>query len=76
VTSGSAYVLNVRRDRREKLLAAEGGRFGGVLAAEPVPLFNHSRRAPLVVLASFQDGLSPTQETPAKGPQQAPTWSG
>lgn len=56
MVSASAYILNVRPDRREKLLSAEQGRFGGVLAAEPVPLFGHSRRAPLIVLASFEDG--------------------
>ena len=56
MVSASAYVLNVRPERRETLLSAERGRFGGALAAEPVPLFQHSRRAPLIVLASFQDG--------------------
>jgi hypothetical protein len=56
VVSASAYVLKVRPERRETLLSAERGRFGGALAAEPVPLFQHSRRAPLIVLASFQDG--------------------
>lgn len=33
------------------------GRVGGPKASEPVPAFSHSRRAPLVVLASFEDGL-------------------
>ena len=53
--AASAYILKVRPDRRETLLSADGGRFGGPIAAEPVPLFHHSRRAPLVVLASFND---------------------
>ncbi|MBY5747439.1 hypothetical protein HFO28_28245 [Rhizobium leguminosarum] len=57
MASGSAYILKVRPDRREKLLYSEPGRFGGPQASEPVPTFNHSRRAPLVVLASFEDGL-------------------
>ncbi len=56
MVSASAYVLNVRPERRETLLSAGGDRFGGAIAAEPVPLFQHSRRAPLIVLASFQDG--------------------
>jgi hypothetical protein len=56
VVSASAYILKVRPERRATLLSAEGGRYGGPLAAEPVPRFHHSRRAPLVVLASFADG--------------------
>jgi hypothetical protein len=57
VASGSAYILKVRPDRRAKLLNSEPGWFGGPQASEPVPTFNHSRRAPLIVLASFEDGL-------------------
>ena len=56
MVSASAYVLTVRPDRRETLLSAEEGYFGGPSAAEPVPVFKHSRKAPLIVLASFQDG--------------------
>lgn len=56
MVTGSAYILRVRRERREKLLLSEKGLFGGAQAAEPVPTFNHSRRAPLVVLAAFDDG--------------------
>lgn len=56
MVSASAYLLIVRPDRREILLSSEPGWFGGPQAAEPVPLFSHSRRAPLVVLASFEDG--------------------
>jgi hypothetical protein len=49
--------LNVRPDRRKTLLSSEPKYPGGPQAAEPVPTFNHSRRAPLVVLASFEEGL-------------------
>jgi hypothetical protein len=57
LAKAAAYILNVRPDRRETLLDAEPGWFGGPKASEPVPAFSHSRRAPLVVLASFEDGL-------------------
>ena len=57
----AGYVLNVPPHRRELLLEeAEHG--GGSYyrsaphVAEPVPTFQHSRRAPLVVFASFEDG--------------------
>ena len=55
----AGYVLNVPPDRRELLLeeAEHGGsyyRFAPSVA-EPVPTFQHSRRAPLVVFASFED---------------------
>ncbi|NEW98073.1 hypothetical protein [Rhodopseudomonas sp. BR0G17] len=56
VATASVYVLNVRPERRETLLNAEPGWFGGPRASEPVPAFGHSRRAPLVVLAAFEDG--------------------
>jgi hypothetical protein len=56
VAAASAYILLVRPDRREVLLEAEGGWFGSPRASEPVPQFDHSRRAPLVVLASFKGG--------------------
>lgn len=55
----AGYVLNVPTDRRELLLheAEYGGSFyrSAPLLAEPVPNFEHSRRAPLVVFASFED---------------------
>jgi hypothetical protein len=57
MVAASAYILNVRPDRRDTLLKAEPGWFDGPRASEPVPLFDHSRRTPLVVLASFEDGL-------------------
>lgn len=57
MATAAAYILNVRPDRRDVLLNAEPGWFGGPRASEPVPAFAHSRRAPLVVLASFEDGL-------------------
>jgi hypothetical protein len=57
MTSASAYILRVRPERRGILLGSEAGWFGGPKASEPVPIFDHSRRAPLVVLASFEEGL-------------------
>jgi hypothetical protein len=56
VASASAYILIVRPERRRTLLNSESGWFGGPKASEPVPVFGHSRRAPLVVLASFKSG--------------------
>jgi hypothetical protein len=57
--SAAAYVLRVPENRRKILLRDEGGR--GFYseeqppAGEPVQRFDHSRRAPLVVLACFKD---------------------
>ncbi|WP_456783865.1 hypothetical protein [Bradyrhizobium sp. USDA 4516] len=56
MASASAYILIVRPERRSTLLNSESGWFGGPKASEPVPVFDHSRRAPLVLLASFEDG--------------------
>jgi len=56
----AGYILRVPAERRELLLdeAENGDSFGhaGPIVREPVPLFNHSRRAPLIVFASFEDG--------------------
>ena len=56
----AGYVLHVPPDRRELLLeeAEHGGSYyrSASSVAEPVPTFQHSRRAPLVVFASFEDG--------------------
>jgi hypothetical protein len=56
----AGYVLKVSAGRTEVLLneAKGGGSFYRVdpVIAEPVPNFDHSRRAPLVVFASFEDG--------------------
>ena len=52
----SAYVLIVSRERRNVLLRAERSWGSGPQASEPVPKFGHSRRSPLLVLASFEDG--------------------
>lgn len=56
----AGYVLNVPLNRREVLLyeAENGGSFyrSEPFLAEPVPSFEHSRRAPLIVFASFEDG--------------------
>lgn len=56
--SAAGYVLKVPSTRREVLLEAEnGGSFyrSGRSVAEPVSNFEHSRRAPLLVFASFED---------------------
>jgi hypothetical protein len=50
----SAYILILPEDRREILLDRADD-FPSATAAEPVPRFQHSKRAPLVVLASFED---------------------
>ena len=55
--AASAYILKVRPHRRDPLLASEATWPGGPQASEPVPKLEHSRRAPLIVLASFEDGL-------------------
>jgi hypothetical protein len=56
----AGYVLNVPPERRTLLLheAENGGSFyrSAPFVAEPVSNFEHSRRAPLVVFASFEDG--------------------
>lgn len=58
--AAAGYVLKVPSERREVLLneAENGGSFyrSTPFVAEPVPNFDHSRRAPLVVFASFDDG--------------------
>jgi len=57
--SAAGYVLRVPSTRREVLLEAENGvsRYRVVpVVAEPVSNFEHSRRAPLLVFASFEDG--------------------
>ncbi|GAB5471667.1 MAG: hypothetical protein Kilf2KO_46970 [Rhodospirillales bacterium] len=55
------YILRVPDHRRELLLeeAEHGGSFyrSTPFVSEPVPLFDHSRRAPLAVFASFENGL-------------------
>jgi hypothetical protein len=56
----AGYVLNVPSNRREVLLnvVENGGSFysSSPFVAEPVPIFKHSRNAPLVIFASFDDG--------------------
>lgn len=55
------YVLRVPDHRRELLLeeAEHGGSFyrSTPFVSEPVPVFDHGRRAPLAVFASFEGGL-------------------
>jgi len=57
--SAAAYILRVPENRRRILLRDESGRGfyskEEPAAGEPVPRFDHSRRAPLVVLACFED---------------------
>lgn len=57
--SASAYILNVPPNRREVLLdRGEESRYvKSRVPAEPVPRFDHSRRAPLVVFAAFEDNV-------------------
>ncbi len=56
----AGYILKVSSERRDVLLGEitnRPSRFGTTpYVAEPVPNFNHSRSAPLVVFASFKDG--------------------
>jgi hypothetical protein len=56
--TSAAYVLKVPKDRREILLEPEYSRYSGdgLTVAQPVPQFDHSRRAPLIVFASFTEG--------------------
>ena len=57
MVAASAYILKVPLDRRAIILghAEELSYFPKAAVAEPVPIFAHSRNAPLVVFASFQD---------------------
>lgn len=55
--AAAAYILKVPKDRREILLGHEDGSYASESAvAQPVPQFDHSRRAPLIVFASFSEG--------------------
>jgi hypothetical protein len=58
--SASAYILIVPKNRRELILrhAEDGPPFFSTerVVAEPVPRFQHSMRAPLIVFASFEVG--------------------
>ena len=61
MVAAGGYILRVPEQRRELLLneAEHGGSFYRTkpYVSEPVPAFAHSRRAPLAVFASFEDGL-------------------
>ena len=61
MVAAGGYILRVPKQRRELLLdeAENGGSFHSPkpLVSEPVPRFDHSRRAPLAVFASFEDGF-------------------
>jgi hypothetical protein len=52
----SAFILKVPTDRRDILLGSERIGRGDWDAVEPVHWFEYSRQAPLIVLASFEDG--------------------
>ena len=56
--SAAAYVLKVPKDRREILLDPENGYYSNNVftVSQPVRRFDHSRRAPLIVFASFVEG--------------------
>ncbi|MCU1314910.1 MAG: hypothetical protein JWN63_232 [Candidatus Acidoferrum typicum] len=57
--ASAAYILRVPKDRRETLLDSykEPPFFSPVpTVTEPVPRFDHSTRAPLIVFCSFEDG--------------------
>jgi hypothetical protein len=56
--TAAAYVLKVPENRRNILLGGPFPLFSPEQAAvaEPVPKFDHSRRAPLIVLACFSEG--------------------
>ena len=61
MVAAGGYILQVPEHRRELLLdeAEQGESFYRTkpYVSEPVPTFDHSRRAPLAVFASFEDGL-------------------
>jgi hypothetical protein len=61
MVAAGGYILRVPASRRELLLeeARDGGSFyrSKPFVSEPVPSFDHSRRAPLAVFASFEDGF-------------------
>lgn len=56
--AAAGYVLKVPKDRRDILLNPEYSRYAtdGSTVTQPVPQFDHSRRAPLIVFASFTEG--------------------
>ncbi len=60
MVAAAAYILRVPEDRREILLDEDyGSRYFSYEtppAGQPVKRFDHSRRAPLVVFACFEDG--------------------
>jgi hypothetical protein len=51
--AAAGYILHVPEERREILLEASEDRERAV--GQPVPIFDHSRRAPLIVFAAFAD---------------------
>lgn len=61
MVAAGGYILQVPEHRRELLLdeAEHGASFyrSKPYVSEPVPAFDHSRRSPLAVFASFEDGF-------------------
>lgn len=61
MVAAGGYILHVLEHRRELLLdeAEHGDSFyrSKPFVSEPVPSFGHSRRAPIAVFASFDDGF-------------------
>lgn len=58
--SAAGYVLRVPKNRREILLRDDFGTWYSTAeppAGEPVPRFDHSRRAPLIIFACFADSV-------------------
>ncbi len=56
VIAAAGYVLLVPENRRQKLIF-ESEVIGRPSIGEPVPVFDHSRRAPLIILAAFENGV-------------------
>lgn len=72
MVAAGGYILHVPDHRRELLLdeAEHGESFyrSKPFVSEPVPSFDHSRRSPLAVFASFQDGFITHIADGRKGP--------
>jgi hypothetical protein len=56
VAAAGLYILKVKPDRRDALLSVEDSLYGPATPSEPVPRFDHSKSAALIVLASFENG--------------------
>lgn len=69
MSKASLYIFRAPTQRRKYLLdhADDGPNFNGYGIGEPVPKFAHSRNAPLIVLASFDDDSLTHVATGRKG---------